>query len=47
MKPSKQEPLTQWWYNVGPPSAMLAQHWVNVSCLVGILDAWQEISLWN
>ena len=36
----KHETFTQCWYNVGPPSATLAQHWcqhwVNTSCLLGM-----------
>ena len=33
--PSKPETFTQYRFNVGPPSATLAKHWVNITCLLG------------
>ena len=37
--PRKQETLTRCCFNIGPPSATLAQHWVNVSCLLGFSES--------
>ena len=31
--PSKHETLTQCWFNVGPPSARLSQHWTNIGSM--------------
>ena len=30
LAPSKHETFTQCWFNVGPPSATLSQHWANI-----------------
>ena len=38
--PSKDGTLTMCWFNVGPPSATLGQHWTNTPCLLGCHIAW-------
>ena len=36
--PGEQKTLNKCWFNVGPPSTTLEQHWFNVLCLLGTVS---------
>ena len=40
MPPSKDEALTQGWFNVGPPSSTSAQHWTNLGLTSRVRYYW-------
>ena len=45
--PNNHDTLKQCWFNVSPPSATLAQHHVNVSCLLTLLGWLLKPAPWS